>query len=107
MGWARPGSGHKSYEQKDPAPGFSTPQRPAGNSACFRHAPKYHRVNSCNVHYQHSVHPTEGTRLAQISWRRWWMLCTGSRRHSLVAHTCSCMRLVPPWRGRGLRRAPV
>lgn len=32
-------------------------------------APKYHRVNSCNVHYQCSVHPAEGTRLAQIWWR--------------------------------------
>lgn len=39
---------------------------------------KYHRVNSCNVHYQRSVDPMEGTRPAQILCSSRWMLCTGT-----------------------------
>lgn len=65
-----------------------------------REAHKYHRVNSCNVHYQRSVDPMEGTRPAQISCLSWCTLCTASPGRSSMVHTYSGTRLVQPWRGR-------
>lgn len=61
------GSGHECYEQKDPALGFLLSRTRQEIAFVSHEAHRYHSVNSCNVHYQRSVGPMEGTRLAQIS----------------------------------------